>query len=226
VNGWERYFRASERQDNFLVIKKTRPRLIQKNVSVQLIQDFHSSGKMHKSSSFNGLLGGDGLQSRWRQTTGTSFIRRKSKFKFHFVYLLASFLLILIVYVSLPSSKKAFTSSYNEMPTSSLLAPSINYNSTYPLTRPINNPHNHHIIYRIAMIADLDTNSKRDKSKSMYTSYIKRGHLTVGPSHSTFEFKWDEEDSIEITSGYSLKGKSTTLLLIVCTNVLRLFPAF
>jgi hypothetical protein len=162
---------------------------------------------MHKSSSFNGLLNGDGLQSRWRQTTATSFIRRKSKFRFHFVYLIATFLLVLVVYVSLPSSKKSFATSYHESLTPSLLATPVNYNSTYPLTRPIVNPHNHHTIYRIGIIADLDTNSKRDKGKSMYTSYLKRGHLTVGPTQSTFEFKWDAEDSKEITSGYSLKGK-------------------
>lgn len=181
---------------------------------------------MHKSTSFNGLLNGDGLQSRWRQTTGTSFIRRKSKFKFHFVYLLASILLILIVYVSLPSSKKSFSSSYSDIPTSSLLALPVTYNYTYPLTRPIVNPHNHHTIYRIAMIADLDTNSKLDKTKHMYTSYIKRGHLTIGPSQSTFEFKWDAEDSKEITSGYSLKGKIDNCFSNVCTDVSRLSVSF
>lgn len=180
---------------------------------------------MHKSSSFNGLLNGDGLQSRWRQTTGTSFIRRKSKFRFHFVYLLATFLLILIVYVSLPSSKKTFSNSYSDLPsTSLLLAPSISYNATYPLTRPIVNPHNHHTIYRIGMIADLDTNSRRDKTKSMYTSYIKRGHLTIGPSYGTFEFKWDAEDSHEITSGYSLKGKfDKSFYLLKCFTTLKHF---
>ena len=159
---------------------------------------------MHKSSSFNGLLNGDGLQSRWRQTNGTSFIRRKNKFRFHFVYLIATILLILIIYVSLPPTKK-FTSSYVEPSPSALCANPISYNSTYPLTRPIVNPHNHHTIYRIAIIADLDTNSKKNKAQSSYSSFIKRGHLTVGPL-PTFEFKWDDEDSTEITSGYALKG--------------------
>ena len=175
---------------------------------------------MHKSSSFNGLLNGDGLQSRWRQTTGTSFIRRKSKFRFHFVYLIASILLILVVYVSLPSTKKSFSSSYHEASMPSLLLPPLNYNYTYPLTRPIVNPHNHFTIYRIGLIADLDTNSKSEKGENMYTSYIKRGHLTVGPSLSTFEFKWDVEDSKQVKSGYALKGKVAT---IICTTVLRLF---
>lgn len=165
---------------------------------------------MHKSSSFNGLLNGDGLQSRWRQTNGSSFLfqsRRKAKFRFHFVYLIATILLILIIYLSLPSSKRSFSSSHTEAVTTAICAPSINYNSTYPLTRPIVNPHNHHTIYRIGIIADLDTNSKRKKDQSSYSSFYKRGHLTVGPSSSTFEFKWDADDSTEVTSGYALKGK-------------------
>ena len=177
---------------------------------------------MHKSSSFNGMLNGDGLQSRWRQTTATSFIRRKSKFRFHFVYLIASFLLILVVYVSLPSTKKSFASSYHEASMPSLLLPPVNYNSTYPLTRPIVNPHNHYTIYRIGLIADLDTNSKSEKGDS-FSSYIKRGYLTVGPSLSTFEFKWDIEDSKQLKSGYSLKGMLAT---IIYTTVSRLFRIF
>lgn len=162
---------------------------------------------MHKSSSFNSLLSGDGLQSRWRQTNGTSFIRRKTKFRFHFVYLVAIILLILVIYVSLPSSKKSFSGAYIE-PSPSLCAVPVIYNSTYPITRPIVNPHNHHTIYRIGIIADLDTSSKRNKAQSSYSSFYKRGHFTVGPTQSTFELKWDTEDAQEIVSGYALKGKS------------------
>lgn len=168
---------------------------------------------MHKSSSFNGLLNGDGLQSRWRQTNGTSFIRRKNRFKFQFVYLIAIILLILIIYLSVPTTKKALAGSYIET-TPSLCATPLNYNSTYPLTRPIVNPHNHFTIYRVGIIADLDTNSKKDKAHSSYSSYLKRGHLTIGPSLSTFEFKWDSEDSKEISSGYALKGKQLIRNLI------------
>lgn len=165
---------------------------------------------MHKSSSFNSLLNGDGLQSRWRQTSANSFIRRKSKFRFGFVYLVAAILLILIVYVSLPSASKGFSSSYVD-PTPMICSNPISYNYTYPLTRPIINTHNHNTIYRIAIIADLDTNSKKNKAQSSYSSYIKKGYLTVGPSQSTFDFKWDAEYSTEINSGYALKGSNFKL---------------
>lgn len=160
---------------------------------------------MHKSSSFNSLLNGDGLQSRWRQTSANSFIRRKSRFRIQFIYLAAAILLVLIVYVSLPATKKGFSSAYVE-PTPLLCSNPISYNYTYPLTRPIVNTKSHQTIYRIAIIADLDTNSKRNKAQSSYSSYIKKGYLTVGSTQSTFEFKWDAEDSTEVNSGYALKG--------------------
>lgn len=160
---------------------------------------------MHKSSSFNSLLNGDGLQSRWRQTSANSFIRRKSRFRIQFIYIAAAILLVLIVYVSLPSAKKGFSSAYVE-PTPLMCSNPISYNYTYPLTRPLINTKNHQTTYRIAIIADLDTNSKRNKAQSSYTSYIKKGYLTVGSTQSSFEFKWDAEDSIEVSSGFALKG--------------------
>ncbi|CRK98073.1 CLUMA_CG011442, isoform A [Clunio marinus] len=183
--------------------------------NVQLI--ISVANMMHKSSSFSGLLNGDGLQSRWRQTAATSFIRRKKKFRFHFIYLVAIILVILIIYVCLPPTKKTLAGSYIESSLSICSNP-VNYNSTYPLTRPIVNPHNHHTIWRIGIIADLDTNSKRQEGKNSYSSFIKRGHLTVGPSHSTYEFKWDSDDSTEITSGYSLKGRGMELSELVTFN--------
>jgi hypothetical protein len=160
---------------------------------------------MHKSASYS-LLTSDGLQNRWRASAATSFIRRKNKFRFHYVYLVATILLVLIVYISLPStSKKVLTGSYID-PSHFNAIPYTNYNSTYPLTRPIVNSHNHHTIYRIGIIADLDTNSKATASDS-WSSYYKLGYLTVGPSLSTFEFKWDTEEPMKISSGYALKGK-------------------
>lgn len=159
---------------------------------------------MHKSASYS-LLSSDGLQNRWRASAATTFIRRKNKFRFHYVYLVATILLVLIVYIVLPStSKKVLTGSYID-PSHFNTIPLTTYNSTYPLTRPIINSHNRHTIYRIGIIADLDTNSKSPAVDS-WSSYYKLGHLTVGPSLSTFEFKWDGEEAAKISSGYALKG--------------------
>lgn len=171
---------------------------------------------MHKSSSFT-LLNGDGLQNRWRQTSGVNFIKfRKNKFRFSLIYVLATILLLLIIYISLPTSRSTFSYSRNsdiDLISNTICANSqtVAYNSAYPLTTPLHQ--NHHSHYRIGLIADLDTNSKTD-DHNQFRSYYKKGYLQVSATQTDFNFKWDSDDAIEINSGFALKGKFyiTTLL--------------
>lgn len=164
---------------------------------------------MKKSSSFNVLLSEGALQNRWRQNTGASFIRiRKSKFRSQFIYLILIFLIVLIVYISLPTNRQHFASyrhlqtpsSKNEIQTNLI----VTYNAKYPLTKPIVNVHEKTSVYKLGIIADLDTNS-RSKRDNEFKSYFKLGHVTISSTHTSFDFKFDS-DSKEITSGYSLKG--------------------
>lgn len=168
---------------------------------------------MKKSASLNVLLGEGALQSRWRQNAGASFIRiRKNKFRSSFIYIIAVILLMLIMYIILPAQRHFSTTYRHNLETSQLYSNvvdnEISYNSAYPLTKPIINVHQKSTAYRIGMIADLDTNSRKKKDGNEFSSFLKKGWLTVSSTHSTFEFKWDEEDSKEIKSGYALKGKS------------------
>lgn len=166
---------------------------------------------MKKSSSFNVLLSEGVLQNRWRQNTKASFIRiPKNKFKSQFLYLILFILIVLIVYISLPTNRQHFTSyrhlqtptqqHLNEVPTNSL----VTYNAKYPLTKPIVNVHDKTTIYKVGLIADLDTNS-RTKREYEYSSFLKLGYVTISSTHTSFDFKFDSE-SKEISSGYSLKG--------------------
>jgi soluble calcium-activated nucleotidase 1 len=162
---------------------------------------------MKKASSFNVLLNEGALQSRWRQNTGASFIRIRKNYKFRsqFIYLVLIVLIFLIVYIIMPTNRHLIR--YNTIYEPLNKSPSIvKYNATYPLTVPIINVQKKVTIYKIGMIADLDTNSRKSKNDNVYTSYFKKGHLTVSSSHSSFEFMWTA-DTKEITSGYSLKGK-------------------
>lgn len=169
---------------------------------------------MKKSASLNVLLGEGVIQSRWRQNAGSSFIRiRKNKFRSHFIYIVALILLVLILYIILPAQRN-FSSNYHHLAVNSVPIHSniidneiVPYNSAYPLTKPVVNVHLKTTMYRIGMIADLDTNSRRKKDGQEYTSYFKTGWLTVSSTHTKFDFKWDEDDSKEIKSGYSLKGE-------------------
>jgi hypothetical protein len=163
---------------------------------------------MKKAASFNVLLGEGALQNRWRQN-GASFIRiRKNKFRFNFVYIIAVALVVLIVYIILPADRHL--TSYRHLHNNDINTPAIitnaiiNYNANYPLTKPLVNAHQKSTSYRIGLIADLDTNSKRSK-KDEYSSFYMTGWLTISSSHSSFEFKFDA-DTKELTSGYALKG--------------------
>lgn len=166
---------------------------------------------MKKSSSFNALLLNEGsLQNRWKKN-GASFIPRirKNKFRINFIYLIAVILVVLIVYITLPATRNF--SSYRHINTSpqvltNEIVISNNYNSVYPLSKSILNSHQKTQTFKIGLIADLDTNSKRNSKKDEFSSFFMTGFVTISSIHTTFEFKWDSEVK-EIISGYSLKGK-------------------
>jgi Apyrase len=65
--------------------------------------------------------------------------------------------------------------------------------------------HQKTITYKIGIIADLDTNSKRNPKSSEFSSFLKKGFLTVSSSNTKFDFTWDDDEK-EIKSGYALKG--------------------
>ena len=71
------------------------------------------------------------------------------------------------------------------------------YNNTYPLTQPIITPYG--MKYQIAVIADLDTDSKV-KDKNLWQSYLKLGSLTWDDSSEAITIDWDKSDPEELTS--------------------------
>ena len=66
------------------------------------------------------------------------------------------------------------------------------YNSTYPLSDPFKT--DSHIKYRIAVIADLDTDSKSKDKKNIWFSYLKYGYLTISNDLSKVTVRWDAKD--------------------------------
>lgn len=91
------------------------------------------------------------------------------------------------------------------------------YNNTYPLTPPmLGRPGV--LTYRIAMIADMDSEARVDngaKCSVAWRSYLKMGYLTYSHSNDKIEFKWDEEEPKELTSGFSIKGRGMELSELV-----------
>ena len=73
----------------------------------------------------------------------------------------------------------------------------VHYNNTYPLTQPTITPYG--MKYQIAVIADLDTDSKV-KDKNLWQSYLKLGSLTWDDSSEAITIDWDKSDPEELTS--------------------------
>lgn len=139
------------------------------------------------------------------------------RFQIHLVWLLAvvGFLLILFFYINSSSTKATYnnlaTISHNGV--SSLL--SSRYNYTYPLSAPIIN--NGIISFKVAVIADLDTES-RVESKDEWKSYLKTGIITYNTRKKSILMIWNADDIQELVSNYGHKGRGMELSELVTFN--------
>ena len=90
-----------------------------------------------------------------------------------------------------------------------------NYNSTYPLTQPIITPLG--LKYRIAVIADLDTDSKVNNKSNQWESVLKFGDLTWDEKSEALTIEWDPEP-LELKSCLSFGGRGMELSELVVFN--------
>ena len=89
------------------------------------------------------------------------------------------------------------------------------YDNTYPLSKPYLT--NDGLTYKIAMISDLDTNSKSHKKDNTWLSYLKTGNLTLSDDHSKVTINLDSEP-ITLTSSLSQGGRGMELSELVVFN--------
>ncbi|XP_077384050.1 soluble calcium-activated nucleotidase 1 [Festucalex cinctus] len=88
------------------------------------------------------------------------------------------------------------------------------YNDTYPLSPAERTPQGTR--YRIAVIADLDTNSRSEKTLSWF-SYMRRGYLLVSQSGDRVSVEWDAEKTV-LQSHLAEKGRGMELSELVVFN--------
>lgn len=88
------------------------------------------------------------------------------------------------------------------------------YNRTYPLSAPERTLQGTR--YRIAVIADLDTNSLSEK-KLTWFSYLRRGHLFVSRGGDKVAVEWDA-DKVVLESHLAEKGRGMELSELVVFN--------
>ncbi|XP_055636847.1 apyrase [Toxorhynchites rutilus septentrionalis] len=89
------------------------------------------------------------------------------------------------------------------------------YNHTYPLSSPIVS--NGIYTFRIAVIADLDTNSRK-KGEDSWSSYFMKGYLSYVPSKNSITVSWDDVEPKEMTSYFALKGRGMEFSELVVFN--------
>ncbi|XP_037350147.1 soluble calcium-activated nucleotidase 1 [Talpa occidentalis] len=88
------------------------------------------------------------------------------------------------------------------------------YNDTYPLSAPQRTPGGTR--YRIAVIADLDTES-RAPGEHTWFSYLKKGYLTLSDSGDKVSVEWDQGHGV-LESHLAEKGRGMELSDLVVFN--------
>ncbi|KOX72820.1 Soluble calcium-activated nucleotidase 1 [Melipona quadrifasciata] len=78
------------------------------------------------------------------------------------------------------------------------------YNKTYPLSVPIKTSKG--ITYRIAIVSDLDHDSKSLDKKNVWHSIMKTGSLFWNPSTNFLSVVWDDRNHM-LTSSLTMKGR-------------------
>ena len=90
------------------------------------------------------------------------------------------------------------------------------YNVTYPLSRP-EYLSNDRVRYRIAVITDLDTESKSDEKSNQWVSYILKGYLTYYPNEDVVQVSWDKR-TVGLRSSFAADGRAMELSELIVFN--------
>jgi len=96
--------------------------------------------------------------------------------------------------------------AYNDFPLSS-------YNVTYPLTVPVRTENG--IRYRIGIITDLDTGSKKGNE---WVSYLKSGSLIVDNEYKKVTVEWEKDDPVMLKTALASGGWGMELSELVVFN--------
>ena len=89
------------------------------------------------------------------------------------------------------------------------------YNNTYPLTRPIRTAKG--LTFRIAMISDLDIDSKSKLEPDVWFSYLQKGYLEWNPSLNSVYVSWDKS-TVQLKSSLSQGGRGMELSELLVFN--------
>ncbi|XP_007886832.1 soluble calcium-activated nucleotidase 1 [Callorhinchus milii] len=89
------------------------------------------------------------------------------------------------------------------------------YNDTYPLSPAQKTLEG--VRYRIGLIADLDTKSKKEQKVNTWFSYLKKGYLILSESGDKVTLEWDKNKSV-LQTHLSEKGRGMELSELIVFN--------
>jgi soluble calcium-activated nucleotidase 1 len=84
-----------------------------------------------------------------------------------------------------------------------------NYNSTYPLTRPVK-VHDA-LQFRIALVTDLDHSSSSKLESNTWVSYMMKGYLMWTPASYGVSITWDKPTMTTLKTTYGHSGRGILL---------------
>ncbi|XP_076300155.1 soluble calcium-activated nucleotidase 1 [Lasioglossum baleicum] len=148
----------------------------------------------------------------WRQALRAPHVYRvaNSTFRIQNQYVALIFLLL-----SVPMLLIGFPLLHRTISSSSQISTQCRYykyNNTYPLSPPAKTPQG--ITYRIAIVSDLDHDSKILDKKNTWHSLMKTGSLLWNPSTSLISVVWDDKTQI-LTTSLTMKGRGMELSELV-----------
>lgn len=145
------------------------------------------------------------------------------RFQIHLVWLVAvvGLLIVLFFYINSSSttsvpSKVTYDHHITNTNLNTLHGSSSRYNHTYPLSPPIIS--NGIISFKLAVIADLDTDSRLAPNKDEWRSYLKKGYMSYNTRKDSVAMSWDDEDNQELISNFGHKGRGMELSELVIFN--------
>ncbi|XP_058804888.1 soluble calcium-activated nucleotidase 1 isoform X2 [Phymastichus coffea] len=150
------------------------------------------------------------LSRDWRQALRTPHVYRVGNSTFRVQSHFAVFIFFLFFIVFLYYGYPLLISIVCPNPPSNTLPPCqyYFYNKTYPLTAPVKQFTG--VSYSIAMVSDLDTNSKTVDQVNTWYSYLKKGKLIWMPSRNFISVSW-EDAAVILSSNLAMKGRGMEL---------------
>ncbi|XP_069608510.1 soluble calcium-activated nucleotidase 1 [Ranitomeya imitator] len=145
--------------------------------------------------------------------TKTADPRFRPRWRAIVLSLLGLALLLLLLYFHPSSSPKTALPNAHNWKIIQPLAGEL-YNDTYPLSPPLKTPDG--LRYQIAVIADLDTDSRSSKDHTWF-SYLKKGHLTLFNSGDQVTVEWEKEN-IVLQTHLAEKGRGMELSELIVFN--------